>query len=108
MSSQEIIMFDKRMAQISQMVGLVKLIGGLLCVCAAGVGYGFVWINQTTTMIAASQKRLDSADDATKERIKDWTQWRSTVETNQATIAAVLKNQQELMSRLNDRIDRGR
>jgi len=97
-------LFDKRMEQIAQVASLVKLIGGLLFVCVCGVGYGFIWINQTTTAIAQSQKRIDVSEAATNERIKDWGAWRSETDKTQARLASVQESQQRLMERLADKV----
>lgn len=96
--------FDKRMEQVAQVASLVKLIGGLLCVCVCGVGYGFVWINQTTTAIAQNQKRIDTNEQATNERVRDWGAWRSETDKTQARLASVQESQQRLMERLADRV----
>ena len=96
--------FDHRMQQISSVVTLIKLIGGLLCVCGTAIGYGFVWINQTTTAIARSQQQLTEHEQMTAEKTKEWLAWRSDSDKVHGRIIAVQESQTRILDRMADKV----
>ncbi len=98
--------FDKWMKRQDGVVNLVKWVAGLGCTCAGAMIAIVIWVNNTTSAIAATQQRIEAVNKHQEELVRDWTPWRAETDRNITRMLALQESQQKLMERLNERLDR--
>ncbi len=96
----------KWMAQMNQVLTLVKLVVGLFISSAVATVAAVLWFSNTTQAIASTRIEVQAFNKDYLEKMRELAAWKSEMERLTTRTVTVQEQQQKLMERLTDRVDR--
>lgn len=100
---------DKLATQIDRlhsMLGIARIIGAACVAIAAGLISVVIWVNTTTTNLAAAQRDLRSMASDRAETLKEWGAWRVKKDETDTRTIQILENQSRMIERQQTILDR--
>lgn len=96
----------KWMKQMSGMLTLIKVMVGLIFSGGVAMASVVVWVNHKTEQIDSTQLKITVLERDSADRLREWTSWRREMDVTITKIVTIQEQQQRLMERLTDKLDR--
>lgn len=97
---------SKWMKQMSTVLTLVRLMVGLLFSGGVAMASVVIWVNHKTEQIDSTQLKIAALEKDNSDRLHEWTMWRQEMDRMVTRLLTVQEQQQKLMERLTDKVDR--
>lgn len=100
---------DKLATQIDRlhsMLGIARIIGGACVAIACGLISVVIWVNSTTTSLAAAQREIRTMATERTESLKEWGAWRVKKDETDTRTIQILENQSHMIERQQTILDR--
>lgn len=100
---------DKLAAQLDRihsMLGIARIVGGMVVASVGGLITVAIWVNNTTTLLAATQTQVKALSVERQDTLKEWGAWRGRKDETDAKVLQILENQGKMIERQHDLIDR--
>lgn len=106
MPPEELDKLAQNIDRLHSLLGLGRLIvGGLLSCLMAFAGVA-IWVNNTTTALAATRAELRAIAADRADTMKDWGAWRAKKDETDTKLIQMMDNQAEMIRRQQQILDR--
>jgi hypothetical protein len=107
MTSEELEHLDKDIHAIKsiadmtpKMVGLMKLMIGMLVAASLAISSVAFWVKVTTDRLEKLEQTSSQIEADRKVQINEWNSWRASKDTNDARVTIILENQNRILERM--------
>jgi len=100
---------DKLASQLDRVESLVKIaqiVIGMVVAAVSGLITVALWVNNTSTALAATRAEVQTLSKERVESVKEWSAWRSKKDEVDTRVLQILEGQQRILDRQQTVLDR--
>lgn len=106
MPQDKIDQLGRSIERLLPLLSFGRVILGGVATCICGLIYVVIWVNQTTTALAESQKEIRAIASDRAATVQEWGQWRVRKDEVDTKVVQMLDMQQQLIQRQQVILDR--
>ena len=106
MPPEEIDKLAAQLDRIHSMLGIARVVGGMVVASVGGLIAVVVWVNSTTITLAATQKDVRTLEIQRAEALKEWGVWRVQKDETDTRMLQILESQSRMLDRQQVILDR--
>jgi hypothetical protein len=106
MSQQDLDRLSDQLDRIHSMLGIAKIVGGMVVASVGGLVTVAIWVNNTTTLLASTQVQVKTLAAERQETVKEWSAWRVKKDEVDTKVVQLLESQQHMIDRQQQILDR--
>jgi len=106
MTDQQIEQLHVTVTRLTAFLNLLKVMTGILSVIVGAIIAVALWVNNTSTAVAAIQQAVNQTVKSREQTLLEWSKWREQKDAIDTRMVVLFENQQSMMNRLQDRQDK--